>query len=236
MSYSCTISFKTIKADEIYSFFQKVKKACIDNIEDFAKDNYVYSPPFKRCSLKPIEIDYTEEFYELEKSIETWAKNSIFKFRWFYLKDLCLLGVYTDDENLKQLFDCTVYFQDSCDQDYEFEEWNGVAAFEQIAAKYKNMSDADLAKKYKEKMGDDWDADEHTVDLQYYAKSFAYDEIWELVEHTLYHNDEVLYLSMFGFYAILHMKRFSKATIDAINEWVKKTKERTVKQKEVSEC
>ena len=36
MSYSCTISFKTINADEIYSFFQQVKKACIDNIESFA--------------------------------------------------------------------------------------------------------------------------------------------------------------------------------------------------------
>ena len=73
MSYSCTISFKTINADEIYSFFQQVKKACIDNIESFAQENYAFSPPFKRCSWKPIEIDYTEEFCELEKSIETWA-------------------------------------------------------------------------------------------------------------------------------------------------------------------
>lgn len=231
MSYSCTISFKTISADEIYSFFQQVKKACIDNIESFAKENYAFSPPFKSCPRKPIEFDYTEEFYELEKSIETWAKNSLFKFRWFFLKDLNLLGVYTDDESLKPLFDCTVYFQNSCDQDYEFEEWNGVAAFEQIAAKYKNMSDDDLIKKYKEKMNDEWDGDEHTVDLQYYAKSFAYDEVWELVEHTLYHDDEALYLSVFGYYDILHMKNFSKAIIDNINEWVKEAVERIAKRK-----
>lgn len=233
MSYSCTISFKTINADEIYSFFQQAKKACIDNIESFAQENYAFSPPFKRCSWKPIEIDYTEEFCELEESIETWAKNSIFKFRWFYLKDLNLLGVYTDDKSLKPLFDCTIYFQNSCDQDYEFEEWNGVAAFEQIADKYKNMSDADLAKKYKEKMSDEWDADEHTVDLQYYAKSFAYDEVWNLVEHTLYNDDEALYLSVFGYYDILHMKRFSKAIIDAINQCVKEAEERIANRKAV---
>lgn len=222
MSYRCTISFKTISSDEIYSFFQQVKKVCIDNIESFAEKNYTFSPPFKNYSWKPIEIDYTEEFFELKKSIETWAKNSIFKFRWFFLKDLNLLGVYTDDESLKPLFDCTIHFQNSCDQDYEFEEWNGVAAFEQIAAKYKNMSDDDLIKKYKEKMNDEWDGDEHTVDLQYYAKSFAYDEVWELVEHTLYHDDEALYLSVFGYYDILHMKKFSKKIIDCFNERVKR--------------
>ena len=231
MSYGCQISFKTISADEIYAFFQQFKKACIDNIENFAKENYAFSPPFKRCSWKPIEIDYTEEFCELEKSIETWAKNSIFKFRWFYLKDLKLLGVYSADESLKPLFDCTVYFQNSCDQDYEFEEWNGVAAFEQIAAKYKNMSDDELVKQYRERMGDEWCADEHTVDLQYYAKSFAYEEIWKLVEHTLYNDDEALYLSVFGYYDILHMKRFSKAVIDAINEWVKEAEARIAKRK-----
>lgn len=37
MSYSCTISFKTINADEIYPFFQQIKKACIDNIESLRK-------------------------------------------------------------------------------------------------------------------------------------------------------------------------------------------------------
>ncbi len=224
MSYGCTISFKTISADKIYPFFQQFKKACIDNLDGFAKENFSYSPLFKKCHYKPIEIEYTEEFLELKKSTETWAKESIFKFRWFYLQDSNVLGVYSTDESLQSLFDCTVYFQNSCDQDYEFEEWNGIPAFEKIAAKYKNMTDAELVKKYREKMNDEWDADEHTVDLQYYAKSFAYDEVWELVENTLYNDDEAVYLSVFGYYDILHMNRFFKSTLDAVNEWIERVK------------
>jgi hypothetical protein len=217
MSYSCTISFKTISADEIYSFFQQIKKACIDNIESFAKENYAYSPPFKRCSWKPIEIDYTEEFCELEKSIETWAKNSIFKFRWFYLKDLNLLGVYTDDESLKPLFDCTVYFQNSCDQDYERREWEGIDAFTKIFDRWHSYSNAYVKRAYRQRYHgsfndgyEGYTGEKLQQKIDYYRRSFAYDDIWEQLSSELYCEEESIFFSVYGNYEIREIIAFVK--------------------------
>ena len=44
MSYFCKISFKTLKAKEIYPFFQNMKKEALEHFEEIAEENAFYCP------------------------------------------------------------------------------------------------------------------------------------------------------------------------------------------------
>lgn len=105
MSYSCEISFKEINPEDVYDFLVALKNKLIDNIENIAKDNYMYAP-FVRYQHKP----YTklENYSEIECN-NSWVKQ-VFTYRYFYLKDYCLLGVYGLPNSVQNLFDDTIYF------------------------------------------------------------------------------------------------------------------------------
>lgn len=63
MSYSATISFKTIKADDIYGFFQNFKAEAIAHLEEIAEDNFIWSPYSKEERLDFDETLYRNEGY-----------------------------------------------------------------------------------------------------------------------------------------------------------------------------
>ena len=191
MSYSCTISFKQISGNEVYSFLQDFKKAVTEHLADIAENNYIFSPIMR--SPSNIQEELTPDMYEATKN---WARNSIFHHRFFYNSDLQLLGVYAVHKSLEGLFDCTVYFQNSCDQDYEFDEWKGIKAFEEIAEKWRTMPQKDVLSACNR------DAEDinKSTDLDYCRRTGAYNEIWELIKDTLFDDSSVLYISLFGAY------------------------------------
>lgn len=47
MSYSCSISFKQLKGDEVFSFFQRFKELTLNHFDDIAEENFTFSPLFK---------------------------------------------------------------------------------------------------------------------------------------------------------------------------------------------
>lgn len=87
MSYSCEISFKEICAEEVYDFLVTLKNKLIDNIENIAKDNYMYAP-FVRYQHKP--YSKLENYSNIECN-NSWVKQ-VFTYRYFYLKEYNLLG------------------------------------------------------------------------------------------------------------------------------------------------
>ena len=134
MSYSCNISFKQIEADEIYEFFQQFKKAVGEHMKEIAEDNFLWVPYIRHHLSVPEQ--WSDVSREQRNEAEFWATRGIFSFRYFYDKELKLLGVYSVHDCLQDMFDGTVYFQNSCDQNYRRKDWKGISAFETIFDKW----------------------------------------------------------------------------------------------------
>ena len=169
--------------------------------------------------MPSINNDYlfkNDSEYAKEQLDRAWMRNSIFSYRFFYIPQHNLLGVFCIPDAVNDIFDLTCHFQNSCDQDYDFDEWKGIPIFEQIAEKWKNATDEAVHKSFEYPY-------EHKppIDYDYYRRSFAYAEIWKMCEHYLYSEDDEVYISMFGGYEIAEQKGFCHKCRKAYDEWKK---------------
>lgn len=222
MSYSATINFKTIKEGELYAFFKKIKDTCKEKFDEIAEDNFLYMPSQHFSKKRMLEGASDRAKEELDRA---WMRNSVFSYRFFYIPGNNLLGVFGVPGAVKDIFDLTCFFQNSCDQDYNFEDWKGIPIFEQIAEKWKNSTDSDVIEHYNERYGDTYSAEENS-DLDYYRRTFAYDDIWKMCETYLYHEEEVVYLSMFGHYEISEQIGFVQKCKKAYEAFEKECEEK----------
>lgn len=195
MSYSCEISFKEINPEDVYNFLVALKNKLIDNIENIAKDNYIYAP-FVRYQHKP----YTklENYSDIECN-NSWVKQ-VFTYRYFYLKEYNLLGIYGLPSSVQHLFNDTIYFQNSTDQDYDLTNWDKIKLFKDVADKWKNCTNNYIIQTQ------DCDEDD---DIEYNRKSGCYSEIWNTyLKDTLFNDNSIVYLSCFGSYDLLYIHQF----------------------------
>lgn len=202
MSYGASISFKTIDVQGLYLFFQKMKKTATERIDEIAEDEFLYMPSVRYAHLykdvRPIVAQDADE---------AWAKSAVFTMRFFYLAEHNLLGVFGVPTCIEEIFDSTIYFQNSTDQDYDFDEWNGVPIFERIAERWKTSTYEDVLRKYGEDRGE-WDEDDGEIPIDYYRRTFAYDEIWAMCEDYMWNDKKAVHLSLFGYYDFDPIKRF----------------------------
>ncbi len=229
MSYWCQISFKTIEDGDVFSFFTELKRKVSNNLEIIAENNFSFSP-FSRRSIEYVEDKKVKR--EIYKEAEDWASR-VFQYRYFYIPEHKLLGVFGVPDCVKELFDLTHEFQNSCEQDYDFDSWKGIPVFESTVEKWENVSKEVFVKKYKEHFYDETfnieEIDEKEFDR--YSKSFCYEEIWKnYCEEFLQREESVVYLSLYGFYDILPIQRFVKACYDKYIEWHKKIEEEIEKK------
>lgn len=201
MSYHATINFKTLKPNELYPFFQKLKATTSKSIEQIAEDEFIYMPSNRYGHLY-------ENVREAVKrgADEAWAKG-VFTTRFFYLAEHDLLGVFGVPSAVESIFDDTIYFQNSCDQDYKYDTWAKIPPFAEIAEKWRNATDEEVKAKYNAESYGEWDEDEN-CDLDYYRRTFAYDEIWGMCESYMWHDELAVHLSLFGYYDFLPIKQF----------------------------
>lgn len=233
MSYYAPISFKTIKEGELYAFLKKIKDTCKEKIDDIAKKNFLYMPTLNTCKRRVFEG--ASDTVKREAN-EAWVRNSVFSYRFFYIPEHNLLGVFSIPDAVIDIFDCTVHFQNSCDQNYDFEEWKGIPLFEKIAEKWKACPIEEVAKYMEQEDDIDYMRRLEERSPQYYAKSACYDEIWETYcEKYLYNEDEVVYLSLFGFYETSEKRGFIKKCKEAYETWVKECEEDYKKKHNESE-
>lgn len=193
MSYSCTVSFKEISAEDVYYFLVKVKREILKHIPEIAEDNYAYAP-FVRYFRKP--------FSELEKYAEKeccrgWVRQCL-TYRYFYHPTRHLLGIYGLPDSVRDMFDDTIYFQNSTDQDYPFETWNKVEPFRIIAEQYQHNSvvlNSRIRKQY------DIDYEDFYDNIDYWKRTACYDEIFKVyIKDTLCDDDSAVYFSCLGVY------------------------------------
>ena len=213
MSYSASISFKTIDEQGLYQFLQKLKETATERIDEIAEDEFIYMPSIRYDHL------YKDVNPVVERDAdEAWAKSAVFTMRFFYLSEHNLLGVFGVPSSVEEIFDSTIYFQNSCDQDYEFDEWNGVPIFEQIAEKWKTSTDEDVISKYCETRGE-WEEDEGEIPVDYYRRTFAYEEIWEMCEDYMWSDKKAVHLSLFSYYDFEPITKFVATCKEKYAKW-----------------
>ena len=206
MSYWCAISFKKMKPAEIIPFFKEIKKACNEKAQEIAETECGYCP-FIRNSMD-LPRDFAKINMDQRWEAIDWAHNTIFKFKYFYDEEFELLGVMGVTKALRTLFDATVEFQNSTDQDYRKKEWGGVPEFEVIFDKWMNISVDDVKSEYGREFADSFDddyaeckddPDKLQERLDYVRRYLCYKEIWARYEKYLWEHDEFLYVSMYGY-------------------------------------
>lgn len=211
MSYSCLISFKKLKPEEVFPFLQEFKKKYVDNIEQIVREEFVWSPLFKTSPLyEKIDPDaWDERTFNLKDKVETWLSDKLLKFRWFYFADKNILGVYGVDKSCQNIFDNTTYFQNSTDQDYEYEIWDGIDIFEKLRDNWKDMSKEDILKLYPD-----------VTDFDYFRKTKIYEVIWKMFEDTLEDDNNALYLSMLGYWDFQVKRKAWNAVVEKYNAFI----------------
>ena len=231
MSYYCQISFKQIPGDKVYSFLQDFKKKVIEHLKEIAEDNFAFSPIFKAQPFLLQEFTVTKELLDETKN---WAINNVFRYRFFYDEKLHLLGMYAIPKSTQHLFDCTIQFQNSSDQDYDFEEWKGIQYFEDVVEKWKNATDEKVKEDYKRRRNEDWTL-KYCSNLDYYRRSFVYEDIWDNFEYTLFNDEAVVYLTLFGPYDFQPPRSFAHFVKEKTKEWVEEEKKEMEKMRKKKE-
>ena len=228
MSYSATISFKKIKPEEIFDFFIKIKEKVKENLEKIAEDEFIFSP-YSKNAKKYRDSKYDFDF--INDNTE-WAKR-IFTYRYFYHKELNLLGIYGLPNSLRELFDDTLGFQDSCDQDYEFEYWDKVEPFKLIADKWRTAPLESALEKMDRLSDLEYCKDIEKGSPQYYTKTACYEEIWETyLEKTLYSEDSIVYLSLFQHYDSSFIHKFIYKVKELYDLFIEGCKKNSNKERE----
>ena len=201
--------------------------ACAFEASVLMKPLYIFVPDYDEYSSeRGINVDLKKEMpsatfenaEELERKTEIWAKNHVFKYRWFYFADKKLLGIYAVPTSVYHLFDSTLQFQNSCDQDYDYDYWNDIPLFKSIADKYRYMSNDEMIKEYEKRRNEKWVSEDSVS--EYYIKTFIYDDIWDMIENTLYNDKEILHISLLGEYDYFITEKFFKETVKAVNEYL----------------
>lgn len=227
MSYSCFISFKKMEANEIIPFFREYRKEVTKNLQAIADENFSYMPYVRdnqQVKRNFIEIPKADKDFA-----KVWARGYVFQYRYFYDESHKLLGVFGIPCCMRYLFEQTVCFQNSCDQDYEKSTWEGIEYFEKTYQKWQIKSVDEIIKKFNEDRGWDfckeYDRDnesEFNGGIEYYRRAFAYEEIWNNYETYLFNDEEAIYFTVFGGKDIKEPTQFIKMCHEA---FVKDTEE-----------
>lgn len=194
MSYSCNISFKTMNPAALYKFLTGYKAILTSHLEDVAKEEYTYCP-----TVRYRECPYDLSNANRRSAAQAWVK-AVFSYRFFYLSDHDLLGVYGVPKCMRWLFDDTVYFQNSTDQDYNFNTWHKIPLFRGIANRWQSYDEAMVRDKCELTPEDD---------VEYHRRTGCYEEIWNnYVSDTLEDDDHAIYLSCLGYWDLDQIGRF----------------------------
>ena len=187
MSYRFDMCFIQCKSlTDAYEKARKFTEQYYKNADEVIAQNEFYIP--SRRNTLPDHIANRLNDYWLY---------GLFSIRFVYWKKYKLLGISGDyPEKMMEMVDMHQYFQNSCDQDYEYEYWKGVKLFEGIVEKCKKMDWTEIQANI------DYETEEKNEEsLEYYRKTRAYDEIYGTLQlgNWLYDNlntPEIIEFSM----------------------------------------
>lgn len=213
MSYNAMISFKEIPIESVPEFISELKKASVEKAENIGEAEWPYCPLCKAHVFKEndkfeavIYGDDEKERARYEKSLE-WVSR-IFSWRAGYDKEYGVFFLFGIPDALRYLFDSTVCFQNSCDQDYEYEDWGAIHSFQSTYDKWMEMPTDKVLEAIRKDLCYIYGENDDFVDyrmkemdsevISYKRREMCYKEIWSHFEPTLEDESSVVYLSMFN--------------------------------------
>lgn len=170
MSYGINISFKNCKKDEIYDKINEFEELLLKNAEEHIEKNTYF------C-----RYDTKKDRWENDKEINRFIL-SLFRHHIWYCKDISALCFVIDTsiEEIRNWFDGIVYFQDSCDQNYDYEDWLFNDKFKSIVNWVQGLDEEQFKKEYL-KEHEFYDEDEIDFD-DYDKKTLVYAKCYALIE------------------------------------------------------
>ena len=175
MSYAFGMFFKQIKQEDLLSFIDKVQAEMRNHAEEWINYNKYYAPSVRLFTLHSDELKFAKAYLD-----EYWL-NTVFTSRFVYWPDYNLLGVsgYKLPGEIENWFDGHFSFQNSSDQDYDYDQWpTGIDHFTARIDRVKNADDGRLFEYVDGLMGE-YSIEEIKADPEYFKKVCIYDMIYE---------------------------------------------------------
>lgn len=188
MSYGFTLNFLHCRnAGAAFEKAHTASELCYDSIRDLLEMEDVWIPSIRYCQAA--ESNTLADELWLTKLLQM-------DFIWWPEHKLLALSGGCWPENVLQLFKCRVYFQNSCDQDYDFKEWKGLRSpFRRIVDTCRNgdLKEVEKILQMGRSCPEDYIFEEmESSREQYYRRWAAYNGIYETLhlDNWLYGNDD----------------------------------------------
>ncbi len=174
MSYRLDLSFKNCKPQDVHKNICEFEDLVLKNAEQYIKDNLI----FIRTDKEKDRFYNTEQ---VDKFISTLFKHHI----WYCEEASALCIVWGSDvDEINNWFDGHVYFQNSCDQNYDYETWSFNKTFRKIKNHIKKMKPDKFVKEYIQ--SNDYyvkdDKERILKSIDYHKKTFVYETIEKIID------------------------------------------------------
>lgn len=143
------------------------------NIRQAIRNNRYYIPSVRTGYIADKESKNCRADVLADTADRYWFE-ALFTFRFLYWEEHKLLGIIMmPPESASEKWPLSVYFQNSCDQDYPFFEWKegNIPFFSNAAAKAENYTAEEIRAKFDYEIEDE--------DLEYYRRNTCYNNIFE---------------------------------------------------------
>jgi hypothetical protein len=184
MSYYARIYFKKVKSmeDGIKTLNAFIKEySSIDNMKKVIEENrydlyrYIYTAG--------VEIDITEPYKCINIFKHLLQPLLIFKAMYYPQYNLLGLCFYDSQNIIDKYFDGLIEFQNSCDQDYEYDTWNILGEyFINKTNEFKDMPLEKVLELNKHLSIEEDGMDYLLKTLDYHRRSTMYDFVWDTLD------------------------------------------------------
>jgi hypothetical protein len=179
MSYGFGMFFKQVDSlEDVLDVMESVNK----NMIQYSKEELEFQIPYVPTIRFP---DISASKYS--EYIDEYWLDSAFTLRYVYWKDENLLGLCgcRFPKKVEELFDTNIYFQNSIDQNYDFDLWSDkIKIFKRLKEEYKEKSPDQL-------LDDFTEMDDILNDVDYFRKSKLYEAVFKelALDDWLYERD-----------------------------------------------
>ena len=167
MSYAFNMFFTECRQEDVMDKCLMTVENIMANAKEYMKDNSFFMP-YNKFDLEGMRYKHAFTDAYLYR---------LFNFRFVYWPEHKLLGFSHFEGNIKDLikeqFPMCIYFQNSCDQDYEHATWNGISLFEEYVERAKTMSAQEIVSN-SDGYYSDRDVEDIEEDIEYYRRAIVY--------------------------------------------------------------
>lgn len=179
MSYAFGMFFKECKdKEDAYDTARKVTELCLEHGEAVIEHAKYYIPSF-RLNKEAATIGRW-----IDAANRGWLY-SLMALNFVYWEEYHLLGMsgYNYPKAMTELFDTHQTFQNSSDQNYEFDTWNDkITIFSKLKEKCQAISAEEILKYYLNNNQDWYTKAEIEENLDYYRKSTMYKMVMDVLD------------------------------------------------------